>query len=79
MKMVDEFDNPELGAQMAFIFEVSASDINDQSYLPVPKVINSTHAMPLAECKVVSFRRPSVSPAEAGLLARILQRTRHFV
>ncbi|KAB0486457.1 hypothetical protein SAMN04490202_2819 [Pseudomonas reinekei] len=77
MKIVDDFDISERGAQMAFTFE--ASDINDQSYLPVPKVINSTNALPLAECKIVSFRRPPVSPAEASLLARILQRTRHFV
>lgn len=77
MKIVDEFDTPEPGTQMTFTFE--ASDINDQSFLPVPTVIDSIRALPLTECNVVSFRRQSVSPAETGLLARILQRTRHFV
>lgn len=77
MKIVDEPGNPELGTQMTFSFE--ASDTGDQSYLPVPAVIESARAFPLTECKVVEFRRQPVSSAEAGLLARILQRTRHFV
>jgi hypothetical protein len=77
MKIVDEPGSPELGKQLAFSFD--ASDAGDQSYLPVPAVINSARAYQLAACKVVAFPRQRVSSAEARLLARILQRTRHFV
>lgn len=77
MKFVDEPETSELKTQMAFSFE--SSDISDQSYLPVPAVIESAQAFPLRECNVVAFRRQPVSSAEAGLLARILQRTRYFV
>ena len=77
MKIVDESEYSAQGTQLTLSFE--ALDIGDQSYLPVATIIESANANPLAECNVVEFRRPAVSSVEAGLLARILERTRHFV
>ncbi|MGE8449840.1 MAG: hypothetical protein ACN6OP_04270 [Pseudomonadales bacterium] len=77
MKNVDDAGAPEVGVQLALSFD--AYDSQDQSYLPQPAFIESARAFPLTECKVLAFPKQRVSPAEASLLARILQRTRHFV
>ncbi|WP_288377689.1 hypothetical protein [uncultured Pseudomonas sp.] len=77
MKPVDESGNPEREAQMAFSFE--AFDAGDQSHLQMPSLIKSAAAYPLAESKVVAFPQRAISSADAGLIARVLQRTRHFV
>lgn len=77
MKNVDEAGEPGVGVQLALSFD--AYDSKDQSYLPLPAFIESARAFPLTERKVLAFPKQRVPPAEAGLIARILQRTRHFV
>jgi len=77
MKNVDEAGQHEVGVQLALSFD--AYDSKDQSYLPIPAFIESARAFPLTERNVLAFPKKRVSPAEAGLIARILQRTRHFV
>ncbi|KRP69589.1 hypothetical protein [Pseudomonas lactis] len=77
MKNVDEAGQHEAGVQLALSFD--AYDSKDQSHLPLPAFIESARAFPLTERKVLAFPKQRVSPAEAGLIARILQRTRHFV
>lgn len=77
MKIVDESGSSELGTQFAFSFE--ASDTGDQSHLPMPTVITSPQAHQLSACNIVAFPRTRVSSVEARLLARILERTKHFI
>lgn len=77
MKSVDEPGNPETEAQMAFSFE--AFDAGDQSHLQMPAFIQPAQAYPLAESRVVAFPRRAVPAPDAGLIARVLERTRHFV
>ncbi|MBS4088106.1 hypothetical protein [Pseudomonas rustica] len=77
MKNPNEAGGPEAGVQLALSFD--AYDSKDQSYLPLPAHIVSATGFPLTERKVLAFPKKRVSPTEAGLIARILQRTRHFV
>lgn len=77
MKNVDEAGGPEAGVQLALSFD--AYDSKDQSHLPLPAVIVSARVFPLTERKVLAFPKQRLSPTEAGLIARILHRTRNFV
>ncbi|MBV4498519.1 hypothetical protein HU715_024565 [Pseudomonas sp. SWRI12] len=77
MKNVDESGKPEVGIQLAFTFD--SFDSKDQSYLPVPAFIESAKVFRLTENKVIAFPKQRISSAEAGLIARILHRTKHFV
>jgi len=77
MKPVDEIGTPECEAQMAFSFE--AFDAGDQSHLQMPAFIQPAQAYPLAENNVVAFPHRTALSGDAGLIARVLQRTRHFV
>lgn len=77
MKPIDEPDNPEREVQMAFSFE--ALDTGDQSHLKMPGFIKPAPAHPLGENKVVTFPRRTIFSTDASLIARVLQRTRHFV
>lgn len=77
MKPVDESGNPEREVQMAFSFE--AFDAGDQSHLQMPSFIKPAQAYLLSESKVVAFPNRAVSTADASLIARVLQRTRHFI
>ncbi|MCF5222992.1 hypothetical protein [Pseudomonas syringae] len=77
MKNVDASGSSDLGTQLTLGFE--AADCRDQSFLPVPQIIVSAKAVSLRECNVVAFPRHRISAADAGLIARILQRTRNFV
>ena len=77
MKPIDEPDHLEHEVQMEFSFE--ALDSGDQSHLKMPEFIEPAAGYPLAENKVVTFPRRTIFSTDASLIARVLQRTRHFV
>lgn len=77
MKSVDEPGNPENEAQLVFSFE--AFDAGDQSHLQMPSFIHPAQAYPLVENRVVAFPQRAIPSPDAGLIARVLKRTRHFV
>ncbi|MBD2835581.1 hypothetical protein ID144_00830 [Pseudomonas sp. JM0905a] len=76
MKNLEEARVAEVEMQLAFCFE--QVEFREQPCLPRPSLIEPLAVMSLGPNKVVSFPTPKRSSIEATLLARILQRSRHF-